>query len=165
MAYFDRFPVVVGYEFNNNLISIIDITRRTGIPNSIKNNDAFYILHEIKEGESPIILADRLYDDSDLYWVIMEFNDIYNIDTDWPMTQHALDQYVNRVYEDPYSVRHYESMSSGLIVDDNWPAYDRVGVSYYDHEIKKNDAKRLIKMPIPETIGQLVRDHRRLIQQ
>jgi hypothetical protein len=163
MAYFTKFPVVKDYEINGKVFDLMDITRRTGFSENIKNNPAFYIEHYIQDGETPIVLADRMYDDADLYWIIMIFNDIYDIDNDWPMDQVSLNEMVNRVYTDPYEVRHFESIETGAVVDDTWPIYDKAVITHFGYEIEKNDAKRKIKIPTPEAVTELVREHNRLI--
>lgn len=165
MAYFDRFPVVAGYEIVGRTFDMMDITRRSGFLQSVKNNEAFYIEHYIQEGETPIILADRIYDDVDLYWVIMLFNDIYDVNEDWPLDQVSLNRYINRVYDDPYAIHHYESIATGNIVDSSWPDYDRYPVTNTEYETTMNDDKRRIKVPTPEAVTQLAREHNRLIQQ
>lgn len=163
MAYFSRFPVIKDYDIDDKLFDMMDITRRTGFSEAVKNNPSFYIEHYIQDGETPIVLADRMYNDADLFWVIMIFNDIYDIDNDWPMDSHTLNEFVSRVYTDPYEIRYFESIETGAIVDDSWPIYDKAVVTHFGYEIEKNDAKRKIKLPTPDAISELVREHNRLI--
>ena len=165
MAYFNRFPVVTGYEIIGRTFDAMDITRRTGFLQGIQNNEALYIEHEVQEGESPIVLADRMYDDSNLYWIIMMFNNVHDISADWPLDNVSLNRYIERKYDNPYDIHHYESISSGVIVSSSWPDYDRVSITNTEYEININDNKRKIKVPVPEAVTQLVQEHNRLIQQ
>jgi hypothetical protein len=144
---------------------MMDITRRTGFLKDVQQNEALFINHRIHDGESPIILADRIYDDSNLYWVIMLFNEMHNISVDWPLDGPSLVRYIERAYDDPYGLHHYESLANGAIVSVSWPDYDRISVSNTEHEIEQNDQKRDIKIPVPEAVDLLVREHNRLIQQ
>jgi len=165
MAYFSRFPVIVNYEVGDRHYDMMDITRRTGFDQETIDNEAYSLEHTISDGETPIILADRLYNDSDLYWVILLFNNIHDIEADWPMDQVTLLRYCERVYEDPYAIKHYESISEGFVVDADWPEYDRVSIRYIDYETRMNDKKRSIKVPTPTSVSALVREHNRLIKQ
>lgn len=165
MPYFKRFPVVKGYEIVGRTFDVMDITRRTGFLQTVKNNEALYIEHEVEDGESPIVLADRIYDDSDLYWVIMLFNDVYDINEDWPLDYVSLESYIARVYNDRNGIHHYESIATGAIVDSDWPEYDKRTVTNYEYEVERNDQKRKIRVPVPEAVSQLVREHNRLISQ
>lgn len=165
MSYFNRFPVVSGYDIIGRTFNMMDITRRTGFLRGLVDNEALYVKHEVQDGESPIVLADRMYDDSNLYWVIMLFNSVYDINADWPLDSIALNRYVNRVYDDPYGIHHYESIATGAIVNQTWPEYDRISITNYDYEIDINDKKREIKVPVPEAVTRLVQEHNRLIQQ
>lgn len=165
MSYFKKFPVISGYELDGKTFNVMDITRRTGFSVSTKNNPTLYIEHVIEDGESPIILADRMYDNSTLYWVIMLFNNIYDIESDWPLDQISFDRYINRIYNDPYEIKYYKSMSTDLVVDSDWDEYDRISIRHIDYELEINDKKRYIKIPVPDAVDALVKEHDRLIQQ
>jgi|AntRauTorcE11897_2_1112592.scaffolds.fasta_scaffold07526_2 hypothetical protein len=165
MPYFKRFPVVRGYEIVGRTLDSMDITRRTGFLQSVTSNEALYIDHEIEDGESPIVLADRIYNDSDLYWIIMLFNNVYDISEDWPLDYSSLETYIARIYDDRNGVHHYESIASGAIVDSDWPEYDKLTVTNFEYEVDENDKKRKIKVPAPEAVSQLIREHNRLISQ
>lgn len=165
MSYFTRFPFIRNYKIQGKTYTGMDITRRTSIVNRDSLSASAYIAYTINEGETPIILADRLYDDKDLYWVILLFNDIFDIEADWPLDQVSLDTYVNRIYDDPYGIHHYEAISTGAWIDTStYPSYDTIPVTNYEYEIALNDAKREIKLPHPNYVGTIVTQHNRLIQ-
>ena len=42
----------------------------------VKSNALLYDTYDVKEGETPESIADSLYDDAELHWVIMLVNDI-----------------------------------------------------------------------------------------
>lgn len=165
MAYFSRFPIIAKYTFGDKDIDCVDITKRTIIARITKDDPRTYIEHEIVDGETPMILADRMYDDVDLYWVIMFYNNIYDEISDWPMTEAELVSYVNRVYGSLNGIHHYESLSTGAWVDSNHAEYDRIAITNYEYESRINDKKRLIKVPVPEIVGKIKAEHNRLIKQ
>ena len=55
--------------------------------------------YDVKEGETPESIADKLYDDPELHWVVLMVNDITDRYHQWPMTQRQFLQYVNEKYE------------------------------------------------------------------
>lgn len=165
MGYFSRFPFVKDYLIDGQAYTGMDITRRTGIVDRESLPASVYMEYTIRDGESPIVLADRLYDDPEMYWVIMLFNGIFDIEDEWPLDQVALDNYVTRIYDDPYGIHHYISVANGLIVDPEVnPDYDTIPVTNYEHEIALNDAKRDIKLPTPSYASSIVSQHNKLVK-
>ena len=160
MAYFNHFPLVrYGEELQLNL------TRRVGINSEFKNNPAYYYNHNIVDGDTPENIADKFYDDAELSWIIIQFNDIVNVFEQWPMTQTELERYVHDKYDNPYAIHHYVSISSGAIITpESVPSYDRFPVTNFDYEILINDAKRPIKLVLPEYAGAIVNSHREMMR-
>lgn len=166
MSYFERFPIINSYTIQRKTLAVQDITRRTGFTRTTKENPAAYIEHTIEDGETPIILADRMYDDSDLFWVIMIFNDMFDINNDWPLDNVSLERYVSRKYDgDLYGIHHYESLYSGAVVDEDHTEYDRVSITNMEYETRINEAKRYIKIPVPDYVGQIIANHNQLVQE
>lgn len=165
MSYFKRFPVLVGYKLQGKLYDVTDLTRRTKIqPSSLANEDVAF-KYSIINGETPEMLADRVYDDVNLYWVILLFNHIHDVETQWPLDQASFERFVKRVYDDQlYAIRFYRSASTGLIVDEDHPDYDRIPVTNYEYELEQNDLKRNILIPHPNVAGQIVSEHQRKIR-
>lgn len=164
MSFFKRFPFVLDYQIQGVPVTGIDMTRRTKISDSNKNDPSLYIWYDVVNGETPEMIADRVYDDASLYWVILLFNEIFDIDDQWPLSDYDLNNYINRTYEDPYEVHHYESAATGAIVDYNHVAYDRIKVTNKEYEIRLNDEKRRVKIPAPEFVPSIVSAHNELIE-
>ena len=163
MSYFKNFPIIENYQIQETNLYISDITIRNVIRN-IRDDENLYIWHRVVNGESPIVLADRMYDDSDLFWVIMLVNDIHDIEQDWPLTQLELERYVDRVYQDRNAIHHYESILDGNVVDANYPDYNRVSITNIEHCFRENEKKRNIILPIPSVAIEIQSEHKRLIR-
>lgn len=164
MSYFKHFPIVNGYRMGGNEYLITDITRRTGFDFSGFDPDRVSIEYSIKEGETPEMIADRMYDSADLYWIIMMFNQIHDINDGWPLSQAALDLYIDRKYTDPNAIHHYESIATGLVVDSDHVSYDRLPVTNSEYEYNLNETKRNIRLLDPEYVGYIKSQHRALIR-
>lgn len=108
----------------------------------IFQNLAFFTKYQIKGNDRPDNVAFEVYQDSTLDWLVLLCNNIVNIQTEWPMTQVAFDEYVLSKYGDYdtlYSgVHHYETKevknSQGVvIVPGGLEVASPYTVSFYDY--------------------------------
>ena len=99
MSYFKSFPRI-SYSFDNGKTTkvCVDILKRVGLKEKIKNFSEFFMDYDIEEGERPEMLADRFYGDPELHWVILISNDIHNQYYEWPLSQRDLESYAKRKY-------------------------------------------------------------------
>jgi|AntRauTorcE11897_2_1112592.scaffolds.fasta_scaffold21901_2 hypothetical protein len=164
MSFFKRFPYIADYKIGGTPTTGIDLTRRTKISEKNKNDESLFIYYDVMDGETPEMIADRVYEDPSLYWVILLFNEIFDIDEHWPLSNYDLNNYVDRKYDDPFDTHHYESAATGAIVDFDHVAYDRIKVTNKEYEIRLNDDKRRVKIPAPEFVPNIVDAHNQLIE-
>ena len=113
--YFKNFPTIpydsVG---NGQTKDVKNLLRRVGIRAKVKANVLFFDTYDIKEGETPESIADKLYDDVEKHWIVMLVNNITDRYHQWPMSYAQFLQFVNDKYADPNGVHHYEiAQSSG----------------------------------------------------
>ncbi len=163
MSYFKKFPFIRDYEIQGRRHTGQDITRRTAIDAVSKQNPAVYQEYDIRDGETAHMIADRAYDNPDLFWVILMFNDIHDELEGWPLDQQSLDTYIKRRYENPYDIHHWQAISTGAWVCLTHPEYDRIPITNYEYEVQQNEAKRKIKIPLPSYVSTIVSEHNRLI--
>lgn len=161
MSYFSTFSLV---RYNKELQ--INLTRRVSIDESFKNDPAVYYMYDIQDTDTPENVSDRFYDDPQLSWVVLQFNDIINVFEEWPRSQYELEQYINSKYDDPYAIHHYEHMATGEYACASLtPSYDRLPITNYEYELQLNNDKRSIKLLLPELVGDLVYRHKELMKQ
>ena len=167
MSYFKPFPLVL-YPTPGSATELewqVNLTRRSGVPDRYKNDTRYYYTHSIRDHETPEILADKLYNNVNYAWVILQFNDIVDVYKEWPLSQNELLSFVNARYEDPYKIRHYVSVENpDLIVEEDHPRYDRMPVTYMDYEEQLNDKKRIIKLPQQEIVNLIVKSHNSIMR-
>lgn len=160
MGYFNRFPLV-----NYDKALQVNLTRRISMSNDFKTNPAVYYEYEIRDDDTPENLADRLYDDAELCWIILQLNSIVNIYEEWPRTQYELDEYINSKYDDPTGIHHWNAISTGeRVCSALHPSYDRVPINNYKHELIENDKKRKIKLLMPDLAPSVAVAHRDQVQ-
>lgn len=160
MSYFAVFPLV---RYDNSLQ--VNLTRRVGVTQAMKDNPAYYYEHNIGDGDTPENLADRFYDDVNLAWVILQFNDIVNVFEEWPKPQWEFDAYVNAMYEDPYAIHHYVDYDYREVDFSTAKPWERIPVTNYEFETVLNDGKRAIKLVLPELVNTIVNRHKEIIQE
>ena len=110
--YFAQFPQIY-YEFDIGgtieLRPISDITHNVRFRREVLDNISLYNTYDIKEGETPDIIADRVYGSSQYHWAVMLFNERFNHLADWPMPQDMLNEYITDTYT--------EAVPDNLVVD------------------------------------------------
>ena len=75
--YFSSFPnIVYDSKGQGNPKVVTNLLKRVAIRSKVKNSAMLYDTYDIKNGDTPESLADRLYNNSQLHWVILLVNDI-----------------------------------------------------------------------------------------
>ena len=193
MAYFDEFPDILLPSFANDRNSSSDFVRSKNLFKRAKIRDDFFStatvfdLYSIIGDDRPDNVAQKLYGDSDLDWVVLLSNNIINIRDEWPMSQYDLERYLDNKYsqEQLSEIHHYETkevktdfgmllLQKGLWVDANYTfkftdddevktlsgANILTSVSTYQFEIQKNDSKRNIYALRPNFLQTVFSDMR-----
>lgn len=173
--YFNQFPLLQG-KFLGKYSIVTDIFRRVAAIFPARNMFNLETT-DIEEGETPELLALKIYGKEDYHWVLLICNDIVDVREEWPKENRDLYKYCLDKYgeENVYSaVHHYrttdartsEGIPAGLIVD-----YDGVElangniepVTNWDHEVEVNDAKRQIKYLPARYLGVFVQEFKKLL--
>jgi hypothetical protein len=117
--YFNNFPKLDYAIENNGLQYVTNIVSRFGLDEKLKQNSSIYYTYDISDGDTPEILAAKIYDSPEKHWIILAMNDIVDPQFDWPLTY---DQF-NRYVEEKYSQKEYADTANtnipGLIWSQN----------------------------------------------
>lgn len=99
--YFANFPTIV-YDFNTgdgvDYQIVTDITRNVRLRKQILENVSLYDYYDIKEGETPEIVSEKIYGTPYYHWIIMLANQRYDYINDFPLSQLELDARVAQKY-------------------------------------------------------------------
>ena len=75
--YFSKFPYIVYDSVGNGEFKIVtNLLRRVAIRSKVKANTLFFDTYDVKEGETPEMVAHKLYGDPELHWVILLVNNV-----------------------------------------------------------------------------------------
>lgn len=99
MAYFSKFPRV-RYSFDDGATDkvAVDIVKRVRFRDYLKTNTSYFTDYILRDGDTPDIVADRLYGDSELHWVLMLFNETINPYYDWSISQREMEAYADNTF-------------------------------------------------------------------
>ena len=169
--YFENFPLIpydsVG---NGNFKLVTNLLKRVAVRSKVKINASYYDTYDVKEGETPEMIADKLYDDPELHWVILLLNDITDRYHQWPKNYNQFLAYINDKYSDVDATHHYEiSQVSGdttIKIDigtDNTDYPAASIVTNFEHEEDLQDKKRKIRLLDPSYVEDFVAEFEKLM--
>jgi len=103
--YFNYFPkTVYSLDNTNNVDVVTSIVTRFAFESSFRNNTAVYYEYNIQDSDTPEIIANKFYGDSEKHWVVLMLNDIVDPQFDWPLDQRTIISYMNEKYSANASV-------------------------------------------------------------
>lgn len=155
--YFDKFPNIY-YEFiingKSELRAVKDITTNVRFRKQLLSQITLYDEYDIKEGETPDIIAAKYYGSSEYHWIVMLANERFNYIEDFPLDNYAFELFVAEKYgDDLYATHHYED-DDGYVVNVGYP------VSNYEHESRLNEKKRRIKLISPTLLSTILANYK-----
>ena len=157
--YFKDFPnFLYDFKYGNETKTsvVVDITRNVRFRKELLANVTFYDEYDIVDGETPEIIAEKLYGNPEYHWIIMLANGKYDYLTDFPLSEQSLEKHIVEAYgAQRYAVHHYED-ANGFVV--NSTASGAVSVSNDDYERAKNETKRRIKIISPQLVNTILRN-------
>lgn len=84
--FLDKFPKLLYTLDNGRSAQLVpDILRRVRIVEEIQKIGSYYDLYDVKDGETPEIVADKFYRDPTLHWVVLLGNEIEDPRFTWPL--------------------------------------------------------------------------------
>ena len=152
-----------------------DILRRIKLRANIKNGMFMFDNYDVKEGETPEIVAHKWFGDTEFHWVILMTNNITDRYYEWPLTQPQFQAHL----EDKYGVgnidatHHYEisqtsgpttSRDSSHLVEVNSDASGATAITNREYEQRNQDKIRQIRLLDRKYLSVFVSEFERLIR-
>jgi alpha-amylase/alpha-mannosidase (GH57 family) len=155
--YFQKFPNIY-YEYNiggRPVLKVVkDISTNVRFRVAVLENITLFDEYDIREGETPEIIAHKVYGSSEYHWIVMLCNQRFNYVKDFPLPYDSLNSYINEMYPDnTMGIHHYEN-EQGFVVNSNAPG--AFAVTNYDHEVAVNETKRRIKLISPQLLANIL---------
>ena len=171
--YFANFPLIPYDSVGNGEIKLVtNLMKRVALRSKVRTNTMLFDTYEVKEGETPEMLSDKLYGDSNLHWIIMYVNNITDRYHQWPLTTPQFLAFINDKYSNPDGTHHYEiTQTSGdttIKIDigtDNSDHSGATAITNYEYEEARQDELRKIRLLDPAYIEQFVDEFKRLMKE
>ena len=173
---------------SSDYLLVKNFFRRVKIREDIQNIITIFNKYIIEEGERPETVADKLYGSPELDWVVLITAGIVNMRDEWPLSDRDIYRFCEQKYglDELNAVRFYETIEvkdsigrlilpKGKVVDPDFNIQDPdnpgfllttnpvIGISNYEYEVRKNDAKRTIYALKPGYLQQFLDDSRELM--
>jgi hypothetical protein len=121
--YFDKFPLI-----KYNGYTVRDITARVVVNSEVRKNPYLYYPYDLKDNERPDQLAEDMYNDPYMSWLIYMANGITDPYYDWLMEDSVFNEYLVKKYGNIETIQ-----TKVLHYRNNWYSNtDRIAVSQYD---------------------------------
>ena len=158
---------------------VTNLLRRVALRTKVRTNVLFFDTYDVKEGETPEIIAHKLYGDPELHWVILMINDITDRYHQWPMNTPQFLAYINDKYDNVDGVHHYEIAQSSGDTDTKIEVYENSAlytgdsdfyasasiVTNFEYEESVQDKARKIRLIDPRYIEQFVTEYENLMKE
>lgn len=180
IPYFAKFPKIA-YDIDgdgSNIRIVVDIIHWANFLEVVRSNAFIYLPYNVKEGETPEIIAGKLYGSEGYFWIVMFANKMFDRWADWPLDYYQFTNYLTKKYGSmeaaQTTIHHYED-TLGNVVDpslnstwddesqtwdqslETWDADINGGVVLpilvYDYETSLNEAKKKIQLIDPQYIA------------
>jgi hypothetical protein len=98
--FFSYFPKTfyIANNTTNGVDVVTNILTRFNFEEQLKNNSTAFYPYQIQDSDTPEIIADKYYGDSEKHWIVLLFNDIVDPQFDWPLKSETLIEYVDKKY-------------------------------------------------------------------
>jgi len=166
--YFSYMPNIY-YDFTDadgkqTLKVLKDITTNVRLIRSLLENITVYDEYDIVDGETPEIIAAKVYGNPLYHWVIMLANEKFDYREDFPLDYTNLMKRVESIYGtgdvNVYGTHHYEATlvdGHTYIVNSDHP--DAYPVSNFEYEDRLNESKRRIKLISKPVLDAVVKQY------
>ena len=173
--YFESFPTIF-YDANGDgtFKDVKNLLRRVGLRTLVKSNVLLVDTYEVKEGETPEMIAHKLYGDSNLHWIILMINEVTDRYHQWPMTVPQFLDFINDKYDNPDGIHHYETTQTSGDTKVKIEVFNEVDDDAYtgltpitnrEYEEDRQDKLRSIRLIDPKFIGQFVAEFQTLMKE
>ena len=170
-------------------IKVKNLFRRVKVRDDLKKYFTIFDRVTVKDGARPDQVADIVYGNAELDWVVLITAGIINVNNEWPLSSYELYNYSLEKYGALLNAtKHYETIEirdqknrlilpKGKIVDSDFSIPDpnnpltdltgnaiRIGVSYYEYETRLNENKRELDLLKPRYLDQFLKDMRKIMK-
>ena len=169
--YFENFPLIPYDSVGDGQFKIVtNLLKRVAIRSKVKTNVMMFDTYDVKEGETPEMIADKLYGDPELHWIVLLMNNVTDRYHQWPMNNNQFLSYMHDKYTNQDATHHYEiSQVSGdttikiNIGSDNTDHSGATAITNFEYEEALQDELRQIKLLDPRYVAPFIAEYEKLM--
>ena len=156
---------------NGDFRLVKNLLKRIRLKSNVRMSTQIFETYSVKNGETPEIIADKLYDDPELYWTILLVNDITDRYHQWPMSNAQFEEYLHFKYDDVNAVHHYEvAQLSGdrtvkIVLENNTNHPNAMAITNYDYEDNLQNEMRNVRLLDPSYIDSFVEEFKLILNE
>ena len=171
--YFANFPRIPYDNYGTGDFRLTpNILKRIAVRANVKTTTSLFDTYDVKEGETPELIADKLYGNPEFHWVVLMMNDVVDRYHQWPMSRRQFLAHLNDKYPNVDAVHHYEiSQSSGdtnikiNIGTSNTDHPTATAITNREYEQERQDSLRKIKLLDPVYLDDFVTEFETLMEE
>ena len=171
MSYFNQFGTILYDPAGDGSAKLCtDIMSRVRVRANMKKEIVMLDKYDVKENETPEIVADKHHGSVYYHWVVMLLNDISDVNHDWVKSTRQMQKYLLSKYTEAQltETHHYEiSQTSGdtttKIEVENATYPSASTVTNYEYEVALNESKRKIDLLRNDYLGFFTEEFANLI--
>ena len=132
-----------------------NLFKRAKLADDIFSDMSYFTKYKIIGDERPDNIAQKIYGDATLDWLVLLSNNVINQTDEWPLPQQSFYNYLIDKYENESNlgqIHHYESeeykfkgttlVPAGLIVDEGFQ------IDFYDPELERYVLSPILSLPV-----------------
>ena len=170
--YFANFPLIPYDNYGTGDFRLTpNILKRVAVRANVKTTTSLFDTYDVKEGETPELIADKLYGNPEFHWVVLMMNDVVDRYHQWPMSRRQFLAHLNDKYTNVDAVHHYEiSQSSGdtnikiNIGTSNTDHPTATAITNREYEQERQDSLRKIRLLDADFIDDFVTEFEILLE-
>jgi hypothetical protein len=174
--YFNSFPLQVYDSVGNGDYKVVtNLLKRVALHSKARSVSSLYDIYDVRSGETPEMVADKIYGDSEYHWVVLLVNNIIDRYHQWPMNNRQFLAHLAVRYDNMDATHHYEiyqtSGDTTVKIDIGPTNVDSDGdtiaaavlITNREYEEAKQDKLRKIRLLDPSYLEQFIEDFENLI--
>lgn len=97
--FFNFFPkTLYNIDDSRGIDSITNLTVNFSFDKNILDSAVLYYEYDVQDGETPEIVAHKVYGSSEKHWIVLKMNDVYDVKNDWVLDYNSFVESINLKY-------------------------------------------------------------------
>jgi hypothetical protein len=137
MKYFETLPKISSIDYSGNKILLTNLMVRSEIVPSLLKNPLLFYSYNVKDSDSPEIIASKYYEDPYRYWIVLFANQIIDPQWDWPMNSNLFTTYIQNKYT--LDCATFYNIPENSVTSAQILSYTQGQIKYYVKSVKTID--------------------------